>query len=42
MAALLLIPEREKAQQYAGEIRAVKLADYPDFSRVFIASMALK
>ena len=29
MAALLLIPEREKAQQYAGEIRAVKLADHP-------------
>ncbi|NLW44325.1 MAG: DUF4445 domain-containing protein [Syntrophomonadaceae bacterium] len=42
IAALLVIPEREKARQYAREIRAVELADHPDFSRVFIAGMELK
>lgn len=42
IAALLRIPEREKAQQYARKTRAVELADHPDFSRVFVAGMALK
>jgi len=42
IAALLRTPEREKAKQYAREIRAVELADHPDFSRVFVAGMALK
>ena len=42
IAALILLPEREKAQRYADEIKAVELADQPDFSRIFVDSMALK
>ncbi|MGE5543783.1 MAG: ASKHA domain-containing protein [Bacillota bacterium] len=42
IAALILIPEREKAQRYADEVIAVELADHPDFSRVFVDSMTLK
>ncbi|MGI6550052.1 MAG: ASKHA domain-containing protein [Syntrophomonadales bacterium] len=42
LAALILVPEREKAQRYADEVRAVELADHPDFSRIFVESMALK
>ena len=42
VAALILLPEREKAERYADEVIAVELADHPEFSRVFVESMALK
>ena len=42
ISALILVPEREKAQRYANEVITVELADHPDFSRVFVESMAFK
>ena len=41
-ATLILIPEREKAERLANKVKAVELADHPDFSQVFVERMALK
>jgi len=42
IASLISIPEREKADRLATKIEPIELANHPDFSRIFVESMALK